>query len=64
MDESHRKANETRKKNEAARRAKWAAEREALDTARKGLLRVLDDQNAAPAELLHAAELLIKLADP
>lgn len=64
MDAAHEKARVTRERNEAARRAMWAAEREALDTARKGLLRVLNDPNAAPAELLHAAELLIKLADP
>ena len=61
MDASHEKANETRKRNEAARRAKWAAEREALETARQGLLRVLGDPNAANADVLRAAELLVKL---
>ena len=61
MDESHRKANETRRKNEDARRAVWEAKRAAIDAARVGLQRVLENPDTAPADVVHAAELIIKL---
>lgn len=58
MSDSVQKARETRRKNEEARRQLWAEQREAVKTARKGLLRVMENEDATPAELLEAARLL------
>lgn len=55
------KARETRAKNAEARRQLWAEQREAVKTARKGLLRVMESENAALAEILEAARLLAEL---
>lgn len=59
--DSVEKARETRRKNEEARRKLWAEQREATKTARKGLLRVMESEDAAPAEILEAARLLAEL---
>lgn len=59
--DSVEKARETRRKNEEARRQLWAEQREAVKTARKGLLRVMDSEEATSAEVLEAARLLIGL---
>lgn len=55
------KAAETRKKHEAARRQRWAEQREAVKTAKKALLRVMESEAATPTEILEAASLLAKL---
>ena len=55
------KARETRERNTAARTALYQEQRAAVKTARKGLLRVMDSEESAPAEILDAARLLAEL---
>lgn len=61
MDEAHKKAQETRRKNEEARRQMWREQREAIKTAKKALLRVMESEDATPAEILEAARLLVEI---
>ena len=61
MDEAHKKAQETRRKNEEARRQMWEEQREAIKTAKKALLRVMESEDATPEQLLRAAELLAQI---
>jgi len=44
------------------RRQLWAEQREAIKTARKGLLRVMEDPDTTTAEILEAARLLAELS--
>lgn len=55
------KARETRQKNHEVQARLWEEKREATKTARKALLHVLEREDAAPAEILRAAELLIQM---
>ena len=64
MDKSHEKAQETRRRNEAARAAKWREETEAKRAARQALQRVLEDASATPDQILEAAKLLVELSGP
>lgn len=61
MDEAHKKAQETRRKNEEARRLMWMEQREATKTAKKALLRVMEGEDATPEQILRAAELLAQI---
>ena len=61
MDEAHKKAQETRRKNEEARRLMWREQREATKTAKKALLRVMESEDATPEQILRAAELLAQI---
>lgn len=61
MDEAHKKAQETRRKNEEARRLMWREQREAIKTAKKALLRVMESEDATPEQILRAAELLAQI---
>lgn len=61
MDESHKKAQETRRKNEEARRQIWREQRETIKTAKKALLRVMESEDATPEQILRAAELLAQI---
>ncbi len=47
--------------NTAARTALYQEQREAVRTARKGLLRIMDSEESTPAEILEAARLLAEL---
>lgn len=62
MDDSHRKAQETRQRNEAARAAKWREEAEMKRVARQALQRVFEDASATPEQILEAAKLLAELS--
>lgn len=64
MDDSHRKAQETRRRNEAARAAKWREEAEMKRVARQALQRIFDDASATPEQILEAAKLLAELSKP
>ncbi len=61
MDEAHEKARATRQKNQEIQRQLWAEQREAIKTVRKALLRILEREDATPAEILEAARLLAEL---
>lgn len=61
MDEAHKKAQETRRENEEARRQMWREQLEATKTAKKALLRVMESEDATPEQILRAAELLAQI---
>lgn len=61
MDEAHRKAQATRQRNQEARSALYQEQAAAVRAARMALQRVLESQEASPAEILQAAELLARL---
>ena len=61
MNEAHRKAQATRERNQEARTRLWEEQREAVGTARKALLRVMEMKDATPAEILEAARLLVEI---
>lgn len=61
MNATAEKGRETRRKNEEIRARLWEEQRAATATARKGLLRVMEDENSTPAEILEAARLLTEL---
>lgn len=60
-DEQKRQAAETRRRNQEAKAARWEAEAEAINSARLALQRVFESQDASPAEILRAGELLVEL---
>ncbi|MCI8827547.1 MAG: hypothetical protein HFE98_01690 [Ruminiclostridium sp.] len=64
MDKSHEKAQETRRRNEEARAAKWREEAAAKRAARQALQRVFEDASATPDQILEAAKLLVELSEP
>ena len=64
MDKSHEKAQETRRRNEEARAAKWRGEAAAKRAARQALQRVFEDASATPDQILEAAKLLVELSEP
>ena len=53
--------NETRQRNQEARRELLQEQAAAIRTARKGAQRVIDDPKAAPAQVLEATRLLADL---
>lgn len=61
MDKAHKKAQATRERNQEARARLWEEQRESIRTARKALLRVMENQEATPTEILEAARLLVKI---
>ena len=58
---SAQKANETRKSNQEKRKAREAESRELKAKIKKGLLTVVDNEEATPAEKLEASKLLMTL---
>lgn len=60
-DEAKARAKETRKRNEEARIARWAAEAELKQAAKAALKRVFESADATPEQILRAAELLTDL---
>ena len=64
MDKSHEKAQETRRRNEEARAAKWREEAAAKRAARQALQRGFEDASATPDQILEAAKLLVELSEP
>ena len=61
MDKSHAQAQETRKRNEQARRERHERERAELAAQLAALRLVRDDPESTPGERLRATEILLKL---
>lgn len=55
------KARETRQRHQEAQRQLWEEQRQSIETVRKALLRVMDNADATPAEILEAARLLAEI---
>lgn len=55
------KAAETRRRHTEAQRQLWEEQRRAVETVRKALLRVMDNVDATPGEILEAARLLAEI---
>lgn len=55
------KAKETRQRHQEAQRQLWEEQRQSIKTVRKALLRVMDNADATPAEILEAARLLAEI---
>ncbi len=61
MDESHKKAQATRQRNQEAQRRRHEEQAESIRVARLALQRVMEAQEATPAEILEAARLLVEI---
>ena len=61
MDESHAKAQETRKRNEQARRERHRQEMGEIKAQVAALRQIRDSQEAAPETRLEAVKLLLEL---
>jgi len=61
MDETHEKARATRARNKEAQARQYAEQRAAIQTVRQALLRVMEREDATPAEVLEAARLLAEI---
>ncbi len=61
MNESHKKAQATRKRNREMQARRWEEQREAIRTVRKALLRVMESEEATPSQILEAARLLAEI---
>lgn len=61
MDEAHKKANATRQRNQEIQARLWEEKREATRAARKALQRVMESEEATPAQVLEAARLLVEI---
>jgi len=61
VDESHKKAQATRQRNQEARSALYREQAAAVRAARLALQRVLEREDASPSEIIRAAELLTRL---
>lgn len=58
MDKSHKQAQETRKRNEQARRARHRQEMEEVRAQAAALRQIRDSQEATPGERLEAIKML------
>ena len=61
MNESKMKAQATRERNQEAQRQRYAEQAESIRVARLALQRVMESENATPAEILEAARLLVEI---
>ena len=61
MDESHKKAQATRERNQEARARRYEEQATSIRAARVALQRVMESQEATPAEILEAARLLVEI---
>lgn len=61
MDEAHKKAQATRERNQEAQRRRYTEQAESIRAARLALQRVMEAQEATPAEILEAARLLVEI---
>ena len=64
MDDSHKKAQKTRLRNEEARAAMMRENTEMKRAARQALQRVLEDTTATSEQILAAAKLLAEMSSP
>lgn len=58
---SQEKAKITREKNLQARMDLWQAQKEATHAARSALTKLMEREDATPAEILQASQLLVEL---
>lgn len=61
MDESHKKAQATRERNQEAQRRRYTEQAESIRAARKALQRIMESEDATPEQILRAAELLAQI---
>ena len=61
MDESHKKAQATRERTNAARAQRYEEQAASISMARQALQRVVESETATPAEILEAARLLVEI---
>lgn len=61
MDESHRKAQTSRERNQEARARRYEEQAASIRAARLALQRVMESENATPGEILEAARLLVEI---
>lgn len=61
MDESHKKAQATRERNQEARARRYEEQAASIRAARLALQRVMESEDATPAEILEASRLLVEL---
>ena len=61
MNEAHKKAQATRERNQEARARRYEEQAANIRAARLALLRVMESEDATPAEILEAARLLAEI---
>ena len=61
MDESHKKAQATRERNQEARARRYEEQAASIRAARLALQRVMESEDATPAEILEAVRLLVEI---
>lgn len=61
MDESHKKAQATRERNQEVQRRRYEEQAASIRAARLALQRVMESGDATPAEILEAARLLVEI---
>ena len=61
MDESHRKAQTSRERNQEARARRYEEQAASIRAARLALQRVMEREDATPAEILEAVRLLVEI---
>ena len=61
MDEARKKAQVTRERNQEARARRYEEQAASIRAARLALQRVMESENATPAEILEASRLLVEL---
>ena len=61
MDEARKKAQATRERNREAQRRRYAEQAESIRVARLAHQRVMESENATPAEILEASRLLVEI---
>lgn len=61
ITDSKEKGRDTRIKNQEAQRRRYAEQGESIRVARLALQRVMESENATPAEILEAARLLVEI---
>lgn len=61
ITDSKEKARDTRIKNQEAQRRRYAEQAESIRVARLALQRVMEAQEATPAEILEAGRLLVEI---
>ena len=61
VDEAHMKARATRERNREAQARRYEEQAAMLRVARQALQRVLESEEATPAEILEAARMLVEI---
>lgn len=61
MDKSHEKAQTTRERNQEAQARRYEEQAASIRAVRLALQRVMENEDATPAEILEAARLLVEI---